>query len=252
MKIISKFKDYYDCIQAQGQDLTCLWVRECRIAWEEFERDDIYYKLKLTKRCYLNKEGISYCSLFIGFCGHIYPLLKVKYYKNFKEIDSCIAYNKEDVFKFASKYLKHRQLQKFYENEDIKFYQKVTVNNLFYVNTLDLTKLFLKYKTPIFIGSFMLNEGKHRCKLIIHNNNENLKHLYNITLSGKYDKRKFISLQDLEFYRIIDTYTAFQEIHMYLSGVLGVNNPHVPEMDNQTKIDTKGFDKWSFRKESTK
>jgi len=56
-------------------------------------------------------------------------------------------------------------------------------------------------------------------------------------------------LRDLRFGKIIDPYTAFQEIQMYLSGVL-TNNPDPPvKVSDRSKILGKGFDyKWSFRK----
>jgi hypothetical protein len=48
--------------------------------------------------------------------------------------------------------------------------------------------------------------------------------------------------------RIFSSITAFQEIHMYLGGVLGFGTPHVPVPDNRTMRDIKGFDNWSFKK----
>jgi hypothetical protein len=56
-------------------------------------------------------------------------------------------------------------------------------------------------------------------------------------------------LKDLDFFRIVPTEQAFQEIWQYIGGVLGLNNPHVPVPDDVTMRDIKGFNDWSFKKE---
>jgi hypothetical protein len=59
-------------------------------------------------------------------------------------------------------------------------------------------------------------------------------------------------LKDLEFFRIVDPYTAFQEIAMFLGG-LAVPLKPIPHVDDKTMVEAKGFDKkWSFRKEPQK
>jgi hypothetical protein len=56
-------------------------------------------------------------------------------------------------------------------------------------------------------------------------------------------------LSEWEFYKIKDVYTAFQDISMYISGVLGTQSPELIKIDNNTKIHKHGFDvKKSFRK----
>jgi hypothetical protein len=56
-------------------------------------------------------------------------------------------------------------------------------------------------------------------------------------------------LKDVEFFRVFDPHTTYQEIFMYISGVLGGNMKEIPEMSDDDMRDSKGFDKWSFRKE---
>src|SRR5688572_9477288 len=54
MRIISNFKDYYDCIQSYGQD------------------DDLVYLRKTEEKIVAGSITQGY---YIGFCGKIYPVL---------------------------------------------------------------------------------------------------------------------------------------------------------------------------------
>jgi hypothetical protein len=54
-------------------------------------------------------------------------------------------------------------------------------------------------------------------------------------------------LKDLQFYKVKDAYQTYQELDMYLGGVL-TNTEVIPPMDDLTLIKAKGFDvKTSFR-----
>ena len=57
-------------------------------------------------------------------------------------------------------------------------------------------------------------------------------------------------LKDYDFQKIVDPYTAFQEIQMYISGVLstGDKNPQWPISD-KLKAESKGFNDLSFRRQ---
>ena len=57
------------------------------------------------------------------------------------------------------------------------------------------------------------------------------------------------ALKDIEFARAVDPFTLFQEISMFVGGVLPRNtNPMVEIVDQVVKAEKHGFDKWSFRK----
>lgn len=55
-------------------------------------------------------------------------------------------------------------------------------------------------------------------------------------------------LRPLEFFRIFDPYTAYQELFMYLSNLARPLKP-IPEIDDKTMAEAKGFNKFSFRKD---
>jgi hypothetical protein len=55
-------------------------------------------------------------------------------------------------------------------------------------------------------------------------------------------------LKDVEFFRVFDTFKAFQEIAMYYGGLAAPQKP-IPVVPDKVLAGAKGFDKWSFRKE---
>ena len=55
-------------------------------------------------------------------------------------------------------------------------------------------------------------------------------------------------LSQLNFEKQFDPYSAYQEIEMWIGGVL-TNNETIPEISDKDKINQHGFDKWSFRKQ---
>jgi hypothetical protein len=59
-------------------------------------------------------------------------------------------------------------------------------------------------------------------------------------------------LKDFKFYKEVDAFTAFTELQMFISGVLGVGEKELIEVEDKYKIGQHGFDKWSFRREPTK
>ena len=83
--------------------------------------------------------------------------------------------------------------------------------------------LNIKYKTPVIV-SYKEKENKDSIKLI-----SNPK------------------LFEYNFLKMIDPYTLFQEIQMYVGGVLGNNEPNIIEVSDDVKIASHGYNKWSFR-----
>ena len=54
-------------------------------------------------------------------------------------------------------------------------------------------------------------------------------------------------LKDFQFFRAVSTYQAFQEISMYISGVIGVGEKNTVTISDKDMRDAKGFDDWSFK-----
>jgi hypothetical protein len=56
-------------------------------------------------------------------------------------------------------------------------------------------------------------------------------------------------LKNYEFYKVFDTFQAFQEISMFMGGVLGAGEKEITVVADKYKIAQHGFDKYSFRKD---
>jgi len=59
-------------------------------------------------------------------------------------------------------------------------------------------------------------------------------------------------LKQYAFARMADPFTAFQEIQMYISGVLGTNENDMVQISDTDMRDAKGHDNMSFKKYPTK
>lgn len=59
-------------------------------------------------------------------------------------------------------------------------------------------------------------------------------------------------LKDYEFFKVMDPYTAFQELSMWVGGTLAWPPQMMIELDDKYRVLAHGFDKHSFRKSPTK
>jgi len=237
MLIISKLSDYYDGVVGTiGVDKTIVYKRE----FVEFENEkDFPKEFKIEKyggygNTYKNhftnlnsyqtksKKYEGYVPFIVGFCGKLYIGWKFYYKKkpkypyDYSETIVDITYDLDFVKKHVDFKRWNRNL-----NDDIN-----------YVLNYDPINIFRDVKAPVFIYDF------------------DIEYYYGYRST----KRFYINplLKKYHFYKVLDTYTTFQEIQMFISGVLGTGEKEIIEVDNKHKITQHGFDKWSFRKEPTK
>ena len=227
MRIISKFHDYYDCIQRLGQDQTVVYLREEK----ELEFDWCFPKLLYWLTGYNDLVSVK----IIGFCGKIYPLIELK-----TAIDMPIirCWSLAHIDSFMQENLSGRALSCYRDSkwyrETFHYRKRKSFSQFFDQCRMEQNKyeyLFRENHSPLFIAS--RTDYKRKGKII-----------FNTTL------------KDVEFYSIIDNYTAFQEISMYLGGVLGSHGGHKTkykgkpmsmEVSDKDLVSAKGFDKHSFR-----
>ena len=62
------------------------------------------------------------------------------------------------------------------------------------------------------------------------------------------DWHKDVPLKDVSFYKVWDPYQAYQELDMYISGVLGQQEKETINISDKDRIYQHGFDSYSFRK----
>jgi len=106
--------------------------------------------------------------------------------------------------------------------------------------------LFIEYKSPVLVFC-----GGNNWSSPIHKTYSD-KHIPEITTAESYLVVNPF-LKNLDFFRVMDSFTAMQEIHMYLNGTLSSQvDPVMPVGSDEVLAASKGFDKYSFRKPKTK
>jgi hypothetical protein len=167
----------------------------------------------------------------IGFCGKIYPLITCETLPAPLEDARIFCYSEEAVDKFIEENCDKHQKS--------KYHAKGYVRNGIGLRSREVKKFFLEgeqhkdnyekkfeeKKSPIFV-----------CKS---------------TIRWKRTIQWNACLKDYQFYQVFDTYMAYQEISMFL-GSLAMPEKPIPTLDDKTMAESKGFNKWSFRKEPTK
>lgn len=258
MRIIDSRKDYYDCVQRSGFDNTIVYLRKeiestvCTYnrvlnqnpiknkdakKWGDLFNESFYRNWRNGNEFYGCKYELEFC--VIGFCGQLYPSIFIEY-----EDEENLVKNKSFT---GPKFIPEKIKTHLYKIDDIdnivvkvtpKKYIKHYEDNIrpkilnFFNNckTLskkdDYVKIFTENKCPIFVV----------CPNRYHDQ-------YTIILNP--------ILNGFQFYRVFDINQAYQEIFMYMANFAREFKP-VPVIDDENKILTHGFNKFSFRKDPTK
>lgn len=230
MKIISRFKDYYDSISHQYLDKEILYLREKKIiaitrktaeTLPGVEKDayKYYYDLRLRLDFDINVE-------IIGFCGKLYPVVSIKTIstgktENLYDFESLKEYAKEIGIPFKTE--KRRWRWRDYDFTHLADYERL-FNSI--EKAADLEKMFMKYQTPCFVYKMVNNQEYH---LVVNP-----------------------MLKEYGFMKVKDPFSAHQELYQFVSGYL--NQPVNPmvQISDKDKIHKHGFDKWSFRQKGPK
>lgn len=244
MKIINKdFHDYYDsCIGYGGIDKTVIYKRK----QEEFEYDSDITKMiekvlpktttfryhsdsHLHEIFHTTKYDYLFESGYIGFCGKIYPFIKCtdrryigysfisgyEYYYDYESLISFLKSIKYKVSKYRYNTLSDRNIINFFKD-------------------IDNMDIFFKIQNPVFSYGFTTID-----KITNH--------------AGRMKTTTNPILKDFQFYKLKDAFSTFQDIYMFLSGVLGQVHPPIQEISDEVMKHKKGFGhKYAFKKEPTK
>ena len=224
MLIISKHKDYYDgVVGTMGVDKSIVFERTTNEIDNSKKipkpfRKNIRWddKSKLIQRFTyksLDEKYLNASHFIIGFCGKLYLGFKMEYENPHKRYhnDNLIEFS-YDVEKFKTHFKPTWSFTDF--NEFVE-----------YVKNFDCIDIHRELNTPIFV--YDTDIFTHKNTFIVNP-----------------------ILKEFNFYKVFDSFTAFQEIQMYIGGVLGVGENPTIEVSDKHKITSRGFDyKWSFRKE---
>jgi hypothetical protein len=227
VRIVSKFKDYYDCGLAQGIDDDVLYVREHKEVDQKhpfLHRESISGGVRHRRfNRYMSYEpGIEL--LMIGFCGRIYPLAIVRYeikrppnlWDTRSRERTCYFYDLDSIVENA----KRIRLRIDDDKHPLRFTLWGRVWHHFKEPEPEWKQLenwFQEYKVPAFIAHYPTAGLLNPC------------------------------LKDFEFYKIFDAWTAFQELSMFIPGVLGGSANPTVEVGEEYRIAGHGYDKGSFR-----
>lgn len=242
MYIISKKKDYYDGVAGtMGIDKTIVYNREIietdnkkkfpnfmtppKGTWRKLREYPFtslhYYSFKNDN----NTKYTNFGYFIVGFCGKLYVGWKLYTpIKNNNDLgrgfETTITYDVE----FMNEILEPRGF-----NMD-----NSVIDDVKHIQNHNAIDVFRKYNTPLFIYDSDFERTS-------------------ISRSSHTKKEMFIvnpNLSDYEFYKVFDSFQAFQELSMFISGVLGNKENDVIQISDKNKIEQHGFDyKWSFRKE---
>jgi hypothetical protein len=206
-----------------GQDLTLVYNRRPR---EEALKKWPFPKIPFGIWWRWGKPYVH--QYIIGFCGKIYPVLRISgngsegvICHSLAEVDEFVDtnYSRKAAEEYRSTLRKVPRTRYWptYERRDIyaKFFEEcVAQQNAF-------GQLFIDNRSPIFVAEY----------------------------DGRDPKIVFDApLKSHDFFRIFDTFTAFQEIAMFFGGMAVPLKP-IPEISDKDMVGIKGFNKWSFRKE---
>ena len=238
MKIISKFKDYYDSASSYGVDESVVYVRKLEV----LDEGEVSYMADAwdygDTEIEFSKFGV------LGFCGELYPLItKYEPRDRLGRYDSptpdTVLYGRDAVemrLKDHTDRDRKYEDKTFVEDEGRPWWNSKTYQEIYdeLVKNERLKQIFAELDTPVFYvrPSGKINRKDQRVWLRVIKNP---------------------CLKELGFFRMKSAPVAFSEIQQFISNALAKDTEvEVPVGDNEVIGRSKGFDSHSFRKEPTK
>jgi hypothetical protein len=237
MRIVSDFHDYYDVVQATGQDQTVVYTRTKKEV--ELNQDSFPFPIfgRISTRFdYYSRYDILLMQIVVGFCGKVYPVLRLSHQRQAEPNPTfALCYSLPEVDTFFEHHFKRHEIDAYHLKRKRYSWssapKRATFEEFYATYTAKQSafgQFFMDSRCPIFVASTWWEAGPR-------NYIRKYKVVYNDFL------------KELEFFRIMDTFTAYQELQMYFGAMAQPNKP-IPEISDKDMVSIKGFDKWSFRK----
>lgn len=240
MRIISKFHDYYDTAMGLGQDRNLVFSRiKKQLPKEAANFSTAGTIRKLHSMDKKKKKSIHCDPITILFCGKEYHGIKVQVGDYL--LRSFIFFPAPDVHYFYDADALRDFLQTFDIDITVKprhyqRYQRVSPRSYYDQCVEWFSPTVSRSENAMISGgySILLQDDTVRP-------------------SDPKIESTWISnpiLREIEFYKIVDPFTAFQELSMWIGGVLPTPGRDMVNIEDKYRIAQHGFDKWSFRKQS--
>lgn len=233
MRIGGKLHDYYDRAMAYGIDETLYFHRETKpgpIEMAEKMVAAVQDAMGVQRyfRSYNSRFRITPAHvdlIVIGFCGKLYPAMKFEISPTSSFADGHTAheeyyYTDHDFEKFYA-FLKKPEFKRVGDLIDPLTVSKMRRFIEVLSNLPHSDAEFIEHRVPYFKVEFDVGQAR------------------TVDLCPR--------LADSQFYKAKDPFTAFQEISMYLGGVIPRQVPEMIQISDKDRIAQHGFNKQSFR-----
>lgn len=216
MRIISHFRDYYDGCAID-------WWNEDRVNYIREKYTVESEELRSLYSSYSRGNSIEIHPLAVFFCGEIFPVLRFDYRDINHETIVEYFYSVDALKEFLSRTELDDWLLKDLNKPGKKaFFSPGRAILDFFKESKKHKKTLRNFKTPIVI--LIPDIGVQR--------------------------KKYLNLEDIKFYRIYANVEAYGKINQYLTNELAVENQPPVKIEDKYLIEQKGFDiKASFRKD---
>ena len=247
MKIYSKHKDYYDSALSHGAQDGLVFERkmeniELPIELKktttalELLGKSLYTTMKSLSATYTVDRKFKMYPIMVVFCGKIYPGVKVHH----DSVDYMQPVKPEPGCFFDMKSLGAFLSKNNFEISDIKEERKYRWSTLFTEKTNKKIVDFFEYSGSAQFENELLTNKIVTAVLNSYLNSEGNHFTINLPL------------KEVDFYRKFDAWQAYQELSMYIGGVLAPESKPMIKTDDKYKVIGHGFDEMSFRKLPTK
>jgi hypothetical protein len=243
MKIISNFKDYYDSVRAYDTDSDFMFRRKTEQVVISVNNTDI--DPALLEVFYNAPNGHGLRAVLLCFCGKIYPFWRINTFGSAPNLEYDHIFTTETLINSAL-YTINGDLNsakvRFGVDDANRFLE--TGNTWHSSFNRSTVEKFVKENTGVPMGYDMYHELDAPYFLIAPEYVYGQKYKFFHVLKNPV-------LKPLDFVRIFDPFLAYQEISMFLGGVMAEKNK-MPMVAGDDKVlaQQKGFDEESFRQNS--
>ncbi|PNG50142.1 MULTISPECIES: hypothetical protein [unclassified Variovorax] len=249
MRVLSKFRDYYDNAQALGADKTRVFVRTAArqqfaegavpVPWNGLTAAGIPRRIEIA-----DGSVVALDALHILFAGKLYRGLRVRLYgrhlRGYRPprdhdltdcyaVDEHVFYDARGAIADLSRHVPEKELKAKGWRSKRTLAEKVGD----FLGEQGRTELFDWAVTQRV--AIAVNEAERRGVGVSR---------VSLTLNP--------ALETVEFYRLFDAYQAYQELDMFWGGVLAPESRPMVGIADKYRIAQAGFDQLSFRKSPTK